>query len=55
MEDEALPIEGEPEPWRPPVACPQCSRTRTRFVTLHYELAVYECELCEIEFEVEPE
>jgi hypothetical protein len=43
----------EPERWRPPAACPQCRQTRTRFVELHYEMSVYECELCGIRFEVE--
>lgn len=43
----------EPQGWKPPVACPQCSRTETRFVTLHYELSVYECEACGVQFEVD--
>ncbi len=45
----------EPASWRPPVACPQCSQTRTRLVTLRHEMSVYTCELCRIEFEVEEE
>jgi len=43
----------EPEPWRPPVPCPQCGRTQTRFVEMRYEVSVYECELCEGRFELD--
>ena len=43
----------EPEPWRPPVACPNCGLTQTRFVTMRYEVLVYECEICEAQFEVD--
>lgn len=55
MDTEDLPPEGEPQPWRPPVACPQCGQTLTRFITLRYERSVYECELCHVQFEVEEE
>lgn len=43
----------EAQEWRPPVACPKCGRTETRFVTLNYEMSVYECEACETQFEVD--
>ena len=43
----------EPERWRPPVACPQCRQTQTRFVTLHHEMSVYVCEVCGVQFEVD--
>jgi len=52
-DESELPLE-EPESWRPPVACPQCRQTDTRFVSMRYEVLVYECALCEIQFEVEP-
>jgi len=51
-DSEELPSE-EPESWHPPVPCPQCGRTQTRFVEMRYEVSVYECELCEVRFEVE--
>lgn len=44
-----------PEPWRPPVRCPQCNGVQTRFLTLRYEVSVYECETCGLQFEVEEE
>ena len=52
FEEGDLPPE-EPTGWRPPVPCPQCHQTRTRFITLHHELSAHECELCRIQFEVE--
>ena len=45
----------EPATWRPPVACPQCRQTHTRLVSLHHEMSLYACELCQLEFEVEEE
>ena len=45
--------DAEPEPWRPPVQCPQCQRTDTRFVTLRQEMSVYACEICNVRFELE--
>lgn len=45
--------EHEPEPWRSPVRCPQCSREDTRFVTLQHEMSVYECTICGTQFEIE--
>ena len=48
------PVHGrEPEPWRPPVHCRRCDSDQTRFVTLRYEMSVYECEICGAEFEIE--
>ena len=47
------PPEEEPEPWRPPVRCPQCDRPETRFVSPRYERLVYECEICGLQFEVD--
>ena len=51
-EDEPL---GDPEAesWRPPARCPQCLGNQTRFITLHYEMSVYECEVCGIQFEAD--
>lgn len=43
----------EPERWRPPVYCPQCGQTETRFVRMAHEISMYTCELCAIEFEVD--
>ena len=43
----------EPASWRPPVPCPQCRQTHTRFITLQHEMSVHECEWCRIQFEVE--
>lgn len=45
--------EPEPEPWRPPARCPECHGSQTRFITLNYEMSVYECEVCGVQFEVE--
>ena len=42
----------EPQGWKPPVPCPQCQRTETRFVTYHYEMSVYLCEICGVQFEI---
>lgn len=39
--------------WFPPVACPQCGSTDTRFVKPHYEMAIYECNVCGFRFEIE--
>ena len=52
--DDAEPAhEAEPEPWRPPVRCPQCHGLQTRFLTLNYEMSVYACEVCNVKFEIE--
>ncbi len=45
--------DAEPEPWRPPVRCPQCHGDQTRFLTLHHEMSVYQCEVCGVKFETE--
>jgi len=47
------PTSEEPEPWRPPVPCPTCGQTQTRFVGMRYEMSVYECEFCQLQFEVD--
>ena len=44
---------GEPERWKPPAQCPECSGTETRFITLRYEMSVYECLTCRLQFEVD--
>ena len=49
------PPSDEPESWHPPVPCPQCGQTQTRFVAMHYEASVYECELCQVRFEANDE
>ncbi len=51
--DSEEPVSEEPEPWHPPVLCPQCGQTQTRFVGMRYEVSVYECELCQVQFEIE--
>ncbi|MDP3722920.1 MAG: hypothetical protein Q8R91_05410 [Candidatus Omnitrophota bacterium] len=51
-DSEEPPSEG-PEGWRPPVPCPQCGQTQTRFVEMRYEMSVYECELCQLQFEAD--
>ena len=38
-----------PASWRPPVRCPQCHGMNTRFMTLQYEMSVYECDECGVE------
>ena len=43
----------EPQGWKAAVACPNCGRTETRFVTLKYEMSVYVCEICDTQFEVD--
>jgi hypothetical protein len=53
-EDEPVPEWGEEaETWRPPARCPQCMSAQTRFLTMNYEMSVYECDVCGIQFEVE--
>jgi len=52
-DEESVPEQEEPEAWRPPARCPHCLGNQTRFLTLNYEMSVYECELCGIQFEVE--
>ena len=52
MADETLPSD-EPQPWLPPAPCPRCGETQTRFVEMRYEISVYACEICEIQFEIE--
>ena len=52
--DEGEPVYGsEPEPWQPPPRCPQCHGNQTRFMTLNYEVSVYACDMCGIQFETE--
>ena len=52
--DEGEPqFEPEPEPWRPPVACPRCQSQETRFLTMNYERSIYACQACGNEFEIE--
>ena len=41
--------------WQPPVECPKCGSTDTRFVEPHYEMSVYECNVCGRKFEAEEE
>ncbi len=43
----------EPEAWRPSVRCPQCISTAARCVSPHDQPAVYECEVCGLQFEVD--
>ena len=53
VEGDDSPLQEEPEPWRPPARCPECHGSQTRFITLNYEMSVYECEVCGVQFEVE--
>ncbi|MFH1458013.1 MAG: hypothetical protein ABIG31_02455 [Candidatus Omnitrophota bacterium] len=39
--------------WNPPVECPQCASSDTRFVEPHYEMSAYECNSCGCRFEIE--
>jgi len=41
------------EPWRLPARCPHCLGNQTRFISLSYEMSVYECDVCGIQFEAE--
>ncbi len=36
-----------------PVEYPKCGSKDTRFVELHYEMSVYECNICGCRFEIE--
>lgn len=46
-------VPDEKPQWRPPVSCPRCYKADTRFLTLNYEISVYLCNICDVEFEVE--
>ena len=37
----------------PPVQCPKCYSTDTRFVEPNHEMSVYECNVCGYHFEIE--
>ena len=50
--DSEEPPSEEPESWDPPVPCPQCGRTQTRFVEMRCEVSVYEGELCAVPFSI---
>ena len=39
--------------WQPDVECPFCGSTDTVFVEMHYEMSVYECQVCNRQFEIE--
>ena len=39
--------------WNPPVECPRCGSTDTRFVEPRDEVLVYECNICGCRFEME--
>lgn len=41
--------------WPPPVECPKCGSKDTRFVEPHYEMSIYECNVCGCRFEIEEE
>jgi predicted RNA-binding Zn-ribbon protein involved in translation (DUF1610 family) len=41
--------------WQPPVLCPNCGSSETRFVEPRYEMSVYECAACGCRFEIEEE
>jgi len=35
--------------WQPPVQCPKCGSTDTRFVEPHHEMSIYECNVCDVD------
>ena len=39
--------------WNPPVECPKCDSADTRFLEPHYEMSIYECNVCGCRFEIE--
>lgn len=39
--------------WIAPVECPRCGSKDIRFVEPHYEMAIYECNICGCRFEIE--
>lgn len=39
--------------WQPPSQCPKCGSTDTRFVEPHYEMSIYECNVCGCRFEID--
>ncbi len=41
------------EVWQPPVRCPKCHQDETRLVTMKFEVSVYVCEICNVQFEIE--
>ncbi len=47
------PESDEAPPWRPPVICPNCGSNETRFVEPRHEMSVYECGVCQAQFEEE--
>ena len=50
FEDEA---EEEKEEWSESVECPFCGSVDTAFLEMHYEMSVYECQICNRRFEIE--
>lgn len=39
--------------WQPPIQCPSCNSTNTRFAEPYYEASIYECLDCHGRFEIE--
>ena len=39
--------------WSASVECPKCGSKDTRFFEPHYEMSVYECNVCGCQFEAE--
>jgi len=39
--------------WPAAIECPKCGSKETRFVEPHYEMSVYECNVCGCRFEIE--
>ena len=39
--------------WRGAPICPQCGSEDVRFVEPHYEMSIYECNVCRCRFEIE--
>ena len=39
--------------WFPEVVCPKCASRDVRFIEPHYEMSVYECNICGYRFEIE--
>lgn len=51
--DEGSHVDEPQEDWRRPVRCPQCISAAGRCVSPHDQPAVYECEVCGLQFEVD--
>ena len=51
--DDELPPEPDEGGWRAPAVCPRCFQNKTEFAGMNYEVSVYRCLVCRVEFEAE--